>query len=169
MFETDFRPLAAVYFTGAITPNAWRPITSYGALDLPTYFIDLTPFVPVLTDGQPHNISIDVVSAETDHAILSNWFVSGLIQVIVGESLEPTTGNITVFEAPDFATSHISGSVGSNGDVNVTVTATRSIHIEADIVSGNGKSNHVVWKQNLQYSNLQNFLANTTIQVIHAV
>jgi hypothetical protein len=70
-----------VFFTGAITPRTWRPITSYGALELPTYVVDLTPFVPTLADGKPHNISLDVASAEADHAINDNWFVSGLIQV----------------------------------------------------------------------------------------
>ena len=58
-----------------------RPITSYGAIELPTYFLDLTPFVPILADGKPHNISMGVVSAESDHAINANWFVSGLVQV----------------------------------------------------------------------------------------
>ena len=57
------------------------PITSYGALDLPTYYIDLTPFVPLLADGTPHNVSLDVISAEKNHTIDDNWFLSGNIQV----------------------------------------------------------------------------------------
>ena len=63
--------------------NFYRPITSYGAVDLPTYFLDLTPFVPLLTDGQPHNITLSVSSVESDHTINQNWFVSGAIQVDV--------------------------------------------------------------------------------------
>ena len=43
----------------------WGPISLYGTLDLPTYFLDLTPFVPMLTDGNSHAISLDVASAET--------------------------------------------------------------------------------------------------------
>ncbi|KAI0362365.1 hypothetical protein OH77DRAFT_1441853 [Trametes cingulata] len=156
----------AVIFTGGIVPTAWRPITSYGALDLPTYFIDLTPFVPVLTDGKPHNISIDVVSAESDHAINQNWFVSGNLQVVTDSSSRPTTGKITKYEASPFAVSKTTGSVGANGDVNVTVSATRNIHIEAEITSGSGKTTHVVWSQNLQFSNTQNFLDSFNIQNI---
>ena len=82
-------------FTGGIVPTAWRPITSYGALDLPTYFLDLTPFVPVLTDGQPHTISLDVVSAEDDHTINQNWFVSGLLQVVTDPSGKETITRVT--------------------------------------------------------------------------
>jgi len=155
-----------VFFTGAITPRTWRPITSYGALDLPTYFVDLTPFVPILADGKPHNITLDVVSAEADHAINDNWFVSGLIQVVTDNSTKPTTGKTSIISAPSFAKTSITGSTAANGDVNITVTASRSIHIEADIISGSGQSNHVVWKQDLQYSNLQIYKDNATTQTV---
>ncbi|RPD66354.1 hypothetical protein L226DRAFT_478924 [Lentinus tigrinus ALCF2SS1-7] len=156
----------AVIFTGGIVPTAWRPITSYGAIDLPTYFIDLTPFVPVLTDGQPHNISLDVVSAEANHTINQNWFVSGNLQVVTDPSGKPTTGKITRYDAQPFAQTSITGSVG-DGDVNVTVSATRNIHIESEITSGSGKTTHVVWTQSLQYSNTQNYLDNATIQIVN--
>lgn len=142
-----------------------RPITSYGALDLPTYFFDLTPFVPVLTDGNPHNISLDVVSVEPDHSINQNWFVSGLLQVVTDSSSKPTTGSITKYEVQPFATGNNSASVGANGDVNITVTATHSVHIESEFVSGSGKSTHVVWTQSLEYSNLQTYLDDLNIQV----
>ncbi|KAI0709482.1 peptide N-acetyl-beta-D-glucosaminyl asparaginase amidase A-domain-containing protein [Earliella scabrosa] len=157
----------AVIFTGGIVPTAWRPITSYGAVDLPTYFLDLTPFVPILTDGQPHTISLDVVSAEDNHAINQNWFVSGNLQVVTDPSGRPTTGKITRYNAEPFAETATTGVVGDNGDVNVTVAATRRIHIESVITSGSGKTTHVVWSQNLQYSNTQNFLDDTFVQIVN--
>lgn len=158
-----------VVFTGGILPTAWRPITSYGALDLPTYVLDLTPFVPVLADGAPHNITLDVASAEADHAINQNWFVSGLLQVVLDKSGKPTRGNITRYEAHPFAVGNSTGSVGANGDVNVTVTASRSVHIEAEIVSGSGATNKVVFTQELQYSNVQQFLDDLNVQVRSSV
>lgn len=154
-----------VIFTGGILPTAWRPITAYGALDLPTYFLDLTPFVPVLTDGKSHNISIDVVSAESNHTINDNWFVSGNLQVVTDSSSEPTTGEITKYIAEPFAFSTVTGNVGKDGDVNVTVKANRHIHIESTVNSGSGKSTKVVWTQTLSYQNVQSYLRNTTIQV----
>lgn len=75
----------AVFFTGAINPLVWRyaweiessrelrydfpcrPIPAYGALDLPRYYVDLTPFIPKLADGLNHTITIDIISAEDDH------------------------------------------------------------------------------------------------------
>ncbi|KAJ7449814.1 peptide N-acetyl-beta-D-glucosaminyl asparaginase amidase A-domain-containing protein [Mycena latifolia] len=153
-----------VIFTGGILPTAWRPITSYGALDLPTYFLDLTPFVPILTDGKPHLFTIDVASAEADKTILQNWFVSGLLQVVTDSSSKPTTGKITSYSAEPFAQTSTTGAVGDNGDINITVSATRSIHIAAEIRSGSGHVNSVVWSQNLNYVNQQNYLDNTLVQ-----
>ena len=121
--------------------------------------------MPILTDGQPHTISLDVVSAEDNHAINQNWFVSGNLQVVTDPSGRPTTGKITRYNAEPFAETATTGVVGDNGDVNVTVAATRRIHIESVITSGSGKTTHVVWSQNLQYSNTQNFLDNTFVQV----
>lgn len=155
----------ATIFTGGILPTAWRPISSYGALDLPTYFLDLTPFVPVLADGKPHNISLDVVSAESNHTINANWYVSGNLQVITDVSGKPTTGNITKYTAEPYAITTTTGNIGQNGDLNVTVKATRHIHIESTINSGSGKTTNVIWSQSLSYQNVQNYLKNTTIQV----
>ncbi|KAJ7464627.1 peptide N-acetyl-beta-D-glucosaminyl asparaginase amidase A-domain-containing protein [Mycena latifolia] len=155
-----------VIFTGGINPSAWRPITSYGALDLPTYFLDLTPFVPLLTDGKPHLFTIDVASAEANKTILQNWFVSGVLQVITDSSSKPTTGKITSYSAEPFADASTKGSVSENGDISITVTASRKIHVTADILSGSGKANSVVFSQNLQYVNQQVYLDNTSVQNI---
>ena len=123
--------------------------------------------MPILTDGQPHNISLDVVSAEDDHTINQNWFVSGLLQVVTDPSGKPTTGKITKYDAQPFAVTSTTGSVGANGDVNVTVSATRSISIDAEITSGSGKTTKVAWSQELKYSNTQNYLDDTTIQIVN--
>ena len=47
-----------------------------------------------------------------------------------------------------------------DGDWNFTVAATHSLRIEADVVSGEGEVNHVVWIQDFQFSNLQSYLDN---------
>ena len=146
-----------VFFKG--TDNC-RPITSYGALDLPTYFLDITPFVPILTDGETHVISLDVVSAENDHTINQNWFLSAVLQVFIDKnSSNPTTGEITQYSGDFFSKTNTVGSVpvGENGDLNVTVSATRQLHIESTIISGSGIVNNVVWDQNLVYNNEQNY------------
>ncbi|KIY50858.1 hypothetical protein FISHEDRAFT_71172 [Fistulina hepatica ATCC 64428] len=155
-----------VVFTGGWSPASWRPITSYGALDLPTYVIDVTPFVPMLTDGETHNFTIDVASAESNHSILSNWYVSGNLKVVTDSSSSATTGNITTYSADDYAVSTVSGAF--TGDAgSVTVTASRKIYIESDILSGSGVSTHVIWTQELEYSNLQTYSDDWLVEVIN--
>jgi hypothetical protein len=146
-----------------------RPIAAYGAIELPTYFIDVTPFIPLLADGKPHLFTIDVASAEDDHNILQNWYVSGLLQVITDSSEEPTTGKMTVYNAPPFAKSTNTGNIDTPGKVSITVKATRKIHIEADITSGSGKKSHVTWSQDLSYSNNQIYQDNARLQVRYHV
>ncbi len=47
-----------------------------------------------------------------------------------------------------------------NDDWNFTVVATHDLRIEAVVVSGDGGVNHVVWIQDLQFSNSQSYLDN---------
>ncbi|KAH9015483.1 peptide N-acetyl-beta-D-glucosaminyl asparaginase amidase A-domain-containing protein [Lactarius hengduanensis] len=141
--------------TGSAVPSAWRPITSYGALDIPTYHLDLTPFIPILANGQPHNITLDVASAEPDHQINKNWYLSGLLQVNLDSSTSPTTGNITLYQADDYAVSTATGF--NDSDITIIVNASRSIHIEAEIIAGSGKKTKVVFTQNLEYGNVNHF------------
>jgi hypothetical protein len=56
-------------------------MVSYGAFDSPTYYIDATPFLPMLSDGQPHNFTLNVAGMGSDHSINNDWIVSGNVQV----------------------------------------------------------------------------------------
>ncbi|KAG1772681.1 peptide N-acetyl-beta-D-glucosaminyl asparaginase amidase A-domain-containing protein [Suillus occidentalis] len=153
----------AVIFTGGINPGVWRPITSYGAIDLPTYFLDLTPFAPVFSDGLPHNVTLDVASAETNHTLNQNWYVSGLLQVVTDPSGKRTTGSITTYDAQPYAITETTASIGG-ADVNVTVKAQRSLKIESTIVSGSGTTNKVVFQQSMDFENTQYYLNDANIQ-----
>ncbi|KAG6866918.1 hypothetical protein C0991_003833 [Blastosporella zonata] len=133
--------------------------------ELPTYFLDVTPFVPLLVDGHPHEFTIDVVSAETDHTILQNWYVSGLLQVITDSSSKPTTGKIIKYNAPLYAQTTVTGAAHS-GQVNITVSASRSLYAEAQIMSGSGKSTHAIWSQELSYLNTQQYYNNASNQLM---
>ena len=136
----------------------------YGSVDLPTYNLDLTPFIPTLTDGKPHTITLNVASAEKDHQINQNWFLSGLLQVKLDSSTTPTTGKITHYEVSDFATSTVSSS--KNGaDMDIIVNASRRVYIEAEIVAGSGAKTEVVFSQSLDFASVQSYLQGFTKQV----
>jgi hypothetical protein len=132
---------------------------------LPTYYIDLTPFVPILADGNPHAISLDVVSAESDHAINQNWYLTANLQVTLDKSEEPTTGKMTVYQVEPYARTTTTGKVGASGEVDFSVMASRSLRIESQIVTGSGLATHVVWLQTLSYHNTQTYAKNASAQV----
>ncbi|KAL1762199.1 peptide N-acetyl-beta-D-glucosaminyl asparaginase amidase A-domain-containing protein [Schizophyllum commune] len=155
-----------VIFTGGFSPPAWRPINAINALDLPRYAIDATPFVPLLTDGAPHNFTLDVASAEDNHAILGNWYVSGLLQVVTGASEGRTTGNLTAYEVGEYAEAETTGGNTTDGAFVVKVDAKRSVHIESTLVDGDGEETAVVWAQDLQYTSKQTFSADYLVQLI---
>lgn len=145
----------------------WRPIAAYAALDVPTYAIDVTPFVPLLTDGNPHTFTIDVASAEDTHGVNGNWYVSGSLQVLTDTSSARTTGSIKKYIGDSFASTSTTGTVSDNGDLDFTVIANHDLHIESEIISGSGKRTSVVWSQKLQYSNNQRYLENTKFQLLN--
>jgi hypothetical protein len=47
-------------FTGGEDPILWQPTPGVQTLELQPYRVDLTPFVGVLSNGQPHTIAINV-------------------------------------------------------------------------------------------------------------
>ncbi|WCJ19940.1 Peptide-N4-(N-acetyl-beta-glucosaminyl)asparagine amidase A protein [Euphorbia peplus] len=49
-----------VIFTGGINPLFWEPVVAIGAFDLPTYDLDITPFLGLLLDGKDHEIGLGV-------------------------------------------------------------------------------------------------------------
>ena len=145
-----------------------RPITAYATLDLPTYYVDLSPFIPLLSDGKPHNITLDVVSAEADHEINQNWYVTANLQVVLDSSEKATTGSMTVHSAPLYASTTTTGQTNGPGDIDFTLKASRNIHIESDIITGSGTKTYVVWSQSLSYENTQTYRQNASVQVCDA-
>jgi hypothetical protein len=58
-------------------------MVSYGAFDSPTYWIDVTPFLPLLSDGRSHNFTLNVAGMGANHSINGDWIVSGNVQVLI--------------------------------------------------------------------------------------
>lgn len=150
----------AVIFTGGISPFFWRPQVAYGAFDQPTYYIDISPFIGTLTDDKPHEVRLDVVSAERNQSVLS-WFVSGNVQVMLDPSEERTTGEMTVYDAPragEFTNAAVvSGNVSTDGSIAAhtgTTGAGRTIYIEGTLRPGSSaEALTVSWQQHLTFAN----------------
>lgn len=85
-----------VIFTGGLNPLLWRPQTSWGSYDQPTYLFDITPFLGLISDGNPHTYGISIRSAESNEQIPSGWFVTGNLQLELSNNADA----ITIGEKP---------------------------------------------------------------------
>ncbi|KAI0428169.1 peptide N-acetyl-beta-D-glucosaminyl asparaginase amidase A-domain-containing protein [Xylaria sp. FL1042] len=157
-----------ILFTGGVDPGAWRPIVGIDAYELPSFEIDVTPWLGLLTDGEPHNFALRVVGYDcsTEDGIGpvgENWWVSGSVFVWIDEASEQTTTEGFEREtlSPLFDFQPTLGTyTAENGTVTNTsfyyiLTATRSVRVSSTITSG-GQSRLVSWSQNISYSNIQN-------------
>lgn len=76
-----------IIFTGGVVPGLWRPIVGIDAFDLKEDEIDITPWLPLLCDGNDHNFTIRISglndyangTAALSEATGSYWLVTGKV------------------------------------------------------------------------------------------
>ncbi|KAG6918680.1 hypothetical protein DXG01_012498 [Tephrocybe rancida] len=157
----------AVIYTGGVTPSNWRPLTSYGAYDSPTYWIDITPFLPtLLTINVAHAITLRVAGQGTAPTINSNWFVSGSVHIRTGNS--PTTGKIKRYEVPGLQSETSGGASTGNETVWTKVIADRHLLIESELMTSEGNKT-VTFSQTLSYRNEARYADEGWIQVMYSI
>ena len=55
-----------IIFTGGIVPSFWRPLVGIDAFDLREDEIDITPWLPLLCDGNQHSFEIRIAGLTDD-------------------------------------------------------------------------------------------------------
>ncbi|KAF1835090.1 hypothetical protein BDW02DRAFT_523995, partial [Decorospora gaudefroyi] len=153
-----------VIFTGGIVPGFWRPVVGIDAFDLREDEIDITPFIPLLSDSNQHTFEIQVVGIDDDGlgtgsittAIESNWIVTGKIFVWLDASNSSMTGTNPTISAPPpsihlQSTKH-QGANGSVDSLDYSIQVSRRLHIESTLTTSTGPK-RVTWTQNLSFSN----------------
>ncbi|KAH7294604.1 hypothetical protein KP509_27G009400 [Ceratopteris richardii] len=83
-----------VIFTGGINPLYWRPAAAIGAYNLPSYDIEITPFVGLFVDGAEHTISMSVKNAD------GSWPVNGNLHLWLDPCTSQTLGGLLNYDAP---------------------------------------------------------------------
>ena len=147
-----------IIFTGGIAPGFWRPIVGIDAFDLREPEIDISPFLPYLSDGEPHSFQIRVVGLQGGHddaplelsdSVGSYWVVTGKIFLFAGDADTPSDPLPPSRGTPDPHVTAISGVVrdknGTNETLSYTVRVSRTIWIQS-------RGNY--WYQTLDYTNV---------------
>ncbi|KAL2828661.1 peptide N-acetyl-beta-D-glucosaminyl asparaginase amidase A-domain-containing protein [Aspergillus cavernicola] len=151
-----------IIFTGGVSPGFWRPIVGTDAFDLRSPEIDISPFIPLLSDGFYHSFEIKIVglnvlddgTATLSNAIGSYWVVSGNIFLYLPESTETQPPYTTTHgqepevlaPAPTFTIARdlVKNQTGGNESLAYSVLAERTFTI---------RSSDFLWSQTLSFSN----------------
>ncbi|OAX78513.1 hypothetical protein ACJ72_07178 [Emergomyces africanus] len=172
-----------IIFTGGIAPGFWRPIVGIDAFDLREPEIDITPFLPMLADGQPHVFGINVVGlentqngvADISQTVGSYWVVTGKIFIYLsGETgVNHTTTTTRRFGLAPMIWTQFETDIthewqqDPNTGVNETLSHTVQISRSLSVTSPSSR-----WTQSLTFSNSASFSAQgraqLTKQVTHA-
>ncbi|KAL0857540.1 hypothetical protein Bca101_062694 [Brassica carinata] len=119
-----------VVFTGGINPLLWRPISAIGSFDLPSYDIEMTPFLGSLLDGEAHRVEFSVTNA------LNVWYVDANLHLWLDQEKEIVEGKVLEIKRSALEISSVSDFKGLNG--NFTTTAKRSVHSTGLVKSSHG-------------------------------
>ncbi|KZV39272.1 hypothetical protein F511_14573 [Dorcoceras hygrometricum] len=71
-----------VIFTGGINPLFWEPVVSIGAFDLPSYEVELTPFLGILLDGKTHKFGFAVTDG------IAFWLVDANLHLWIDKNVD---------------------------------------------------------------------------------
>lgn len=130
-----------VIFTGGINPLLWRPLVDIRAFDIPAYFIDITPFLPILWDQQTE-IELRVTDGINSDQTPTNWIISYNLFTwsTKGQNNSGTTNK------PLINSSNNGG--GSSVVVDRNITTSASLNI-------GGQQKNVQWTQEASFNNTQ--------------
>jgi hypothetical protein len=157
--------IAPVYpwiFTGGIDPFLWSPIPGVQTLNFVPYRVDLTPFAGLLSDGQPHTISLSVFNAD------SYFLSTATLLVYLDHGSEQVTGELTgnTLTAAPNPTVTENLQTDSSGDItgSVVVASDRSFKISGFVRTSHGRVETDVL-QSVNFNNTQNFIINATTYI----
>ncbi|KAL5989673.1 Peptide-N4-(N-acetyl-beta-glucosaminyl)asparagine amidase A [Asimina triloba] len=147
-----------VIYTGGINPLLWRPITGIGSFDLPTYDIEITPFLGKILDGKNHKFGFSVTDG------LSVWFIDANLHLWLDQRCEKTEGELIEHIAQPFVPALVSHFKGLDG--TFVTSANRSISSTGWVKSSYGNIT-VRSFQGFDYKNLMVFGNDGNLQVVN--
>lgn len=150
-----------IIFTGGLNPSFWSPIVGIDVFDEKEAEIDISPFLPVLCDGAPHNFTLRVVGLDDDgnnSATLSTgvggyWQLTGKVFVWTEDDASfVTTGSAPTFDAIEpvitLSQSLTQNATGANETLKYDVSVSRSIRITGSVITPSGPVN-TTWSQDV--------------------
>ncbi|KAI0015113.1 peptide N-acetyl-beta-D-glucosaminyl asparaginase amidase A-domain-containing protein [Xylariomycetidae sp. FL0641] len=155
-----------VIYTGGVVPQLNRPIVGTEAFDILEQQIDISPWLPLLCDGNEHTFTIRIVGLDDDgssSASLSNttgeeWYVTGKVFLWLDDDEDSiTTGTMGAMATADptisFSQTITQNSTGANETIRYNIAVSRSLSIDS-YVKTQHQEGTATWSQSLSYSNI---------------
>ncbi|KAL6883646.1 hypothetical protein ACP4OV_011060 [Aristida adscensionis] len=147
-----------VIYTGGINPVLWRPITGVGSFSLPTYDIDITPFLGKLLDGEAHDFGFSVTNA------LDVWYIDANLHLWLDHRSDKTTGGLISHDSPGLKLIVHSQFIGLDGQF--VTSASRRFAATGWVKSSYGEVT-TTFSQRFGYQNSNVYRSNGTVQVVN--
>ncbi|XP_072980654.1 peptide-N4-(N-acetyl-beta-glucosaminyl)asparagine amidase A-like [Typha angustifolia] len=146
-----------VIFTGGINPLFWAPVVGLGAFDLPSYNLELTPFLGTLLDG---NNSHDLGLGVTDG--IEFWLVDANLHLWLDENSDSVTAELVDYHVPNISISRRYDFHLLNGTFKIE--AGRKSHISGWVNSSLGNlttdvDQKLKFKSSIEYTDDGNYKA----------
>jgi hypothetical protein len=135
-----------VVYTGGINPLLWRPITGIGSFSLPSYDIELTPFLGKLLGGEQHEFQFAVTNAQ------DVWFVDANLHLWLDPRGAATSASVVSYDAPPLDTTIAVRPEGPGSNFYVT-TAFRHVSASGWVQTPSYGRMTAAWTQRLGYEN----------------
>ncbi|MGA6981780.1 MAG: peptide-N4-asparagine amidase [Candidatus Sulfotelmatobacter sp.] len=151
-------PVFPWIFTGGIDPYLWFPIPGVQTLNFTPYRVNLTPFAGLLSNGQPHTVSLSVFNADNYFSATASLFL------YTDPGSAQTTGEVTqntLTSAPSPVVAENLNVKPSFIDGGVDVSSKRSFVIAGYVDTSHGTVTTKV-SQSVNFSNNQSFDINAT-------
>ncbi|XP_065861960.1 peptide-N4-(N-acetyl-beta-glucosaminyl)asparagine amidase A-like [Euphorbia lathyris] len=147
-----------VIFTGGANPLLWRPITGIGSFNLPSYDIEITPFLGNILDGKIHKLGFTVTNA------LNVWYIDANLHLWLDHKSEKTQGKVLSHKSKPLLFSSMSNFIDLNGTFKTY--AARNITSTGWVRSSLGKiTTH--FKQQFSYKNSMEVGENMNLQIVN--
>ncbi len=151
-------PIYPWIYTGGIDPYLWRPIPGVHTLNFAPYRVDLTPFAGILSNGQPHTVSLSVFNA--------NGYFSATATLLIYQdhNSSQTTGAITRNTIRPVNPTVTENLNNNNGNITGTVNdiSTRFHTVAGYVNTSHGRVDTRV-DQTLNFGNRQSFTINPSL------
>ncbi|XP_002982418.2 peptide-N4-(N-acetyl-beta-glucosaminyl)asparagine amidase A [Selaginella moellendorffii] len=147
-----------VIYTGGVNPLFWRPAAAIGAFNLPTYILDVTPFVGQLVDGNSHEISLSVTNA------VRNWLLDANLHLWLDHGSSQTSGKLISYSSPPAVISYDSHYKGLDG--TLLLSASRSLQYSGYVESSSHGKLITTSSYSYKFSNQMVFSENGSVSTV---